>query len=134
MLWQNKSYDLVSYLEIIIGIIALICLLSLLYLWYQPKCQNKFNNIVFLGHLIICFDLYLLVDKVAHLLMSFYQAYLHHLKYNIYDYALLSSDILLTVVLIFSTFSDDVVNVKKLTLRAATIFPSSRIGSAIQHA
>ena len=104
MLWQNKSYDLVSYLEIIIGIIALICLLSLLYLWYQPKCQNKFNNIVFLGHLIICFDLYLLVDKVAHLLMSFYQAYLHHLKYNIYDYALLSSDILLTVVLIFSTF------------------------------
>ncbi len=60
MLWQNKSYDLVSYLEIIIGIIALICLLSLLYLWYQPKCQNKFNNIVFLGHLIICFDLYLL--------------------------------------------------------------------------
>ena len=91
MLWQNKSYDLVSYLEIIIGIIALICLLSLLYLWYQPKCQNKFNNIV-------------LVDKVAHLLMSFYQAYLHHLKYNIYDYVLLSSDILLTVVLIFSTF------------------------------
>ena len=104
MLWQNKNYDLVSYLEILIGIIALICLVSLLWSWYQPKSHNRFNSIGFLGKLIICFDLYLLLDKVIHLSMSFYKAYLHHQKYNIYDFILLSSDIILTIILIISTY------------------------------
>lgn len=36
--------------------------------------------------------------------MSFYEAYLYHQKYNIYDFILLSSDIILTMILIFSTY------------------------------
>lgn len=104
MLWQNKSYDLTNYLEIIIGMLALICLISLLQCWLFPQKQNKFSSIGFLGKLIVAFDLYLLLDKVIHLSMSFYEAYLHHLKYSIYDFGLLSSDIILTVILIFSTY------------------------------
>lgn len=104
MLWQNKGYDLVSYLEIIIGILALISLVSLLRRWYLPKRQTRFNSIGFLGKLIVCFDLYLLLDKVIHLSMSFYEAYLHHLKYGFYDFILLGSDIMLTCILIFSTY------------------------------
>ncbi|WP_455682626.1 hypothetical protein [Thomasclavelia sp.] len=104
MLWQNKSYDLVNYLEIVIGIMALICLISLLWSWYRPKRYNCFNSISFLGKLIVCFDLYLLLDKLIHLIMSFYKAYLHYHKYNIYDLILLSSDIMLTIILIFSTY------------------------------
>lgn len=104
MLWQNKSYDLTNYLEIIIGMLALICLISLLRCWLFPQKQNKFSSIGFLGKLIVAFDLYLLLDKVIHLSMSFYEAYLHHLKYSIYDFGLLSSDIILTVILIFSTY------------------------------
>lgn len=104
MLWQNKSYDLISYLEIGFGFIALICLISLLWLWYHPKYQNRFNSIGFLGKLIVGFDLYLLLDKIAHLLYILYEVYLQHLKYNFYDFILLGSDILLTIILIISTY------------------------------
>ena len=104
MLWQNKSYDLTNYLEIIIGILALICLISLLRCWFFIQKQNKFSGINFLGKLIVAFDLYLLLDKVIHLSACFYEAYLHHLKYSIYDFILLSSDMILTVMLIFSTY------------------------------